>query len=96
MPVNLRIYILGTCYVPPIVLSRCYSSFNRQTTTWICTIFFFFVFLPFLRLLPAAYGGSQARSLIGVVVTSLCHSRSYAGSQPYMQPTPQLIATPNP
>ena len=33
--------------------------------------FFFFVFLPFLGPLPAAYGGSQARGPIGTVAASL-------------------------
>ena len=31
--------------------------------------FFFFVFLLFLWAAPAAYGGSQARGLIGAVAT---------------------------
>jgi len=35
--------------------------------------FFFFVFCPF-RATPMAYGGSQARGLIGAVATSLHHS----------------------
>ena len=44
--------------------------------------FFFFVFLPFLGPLPAAYGGSQARGLIGAVAISLHQSHSNAGSEP--------------
>ena len=42
--------------------------------------FFFFVFLSFLRPLPAAYGGSQARGLIGAVDASLHQSYSNEGS----------------
>ena len=45
---------------------------------------------------PAAYGGSQARGLIGAVATGLHHSHSNAGSEPRLQPTPQLMATPDP
>ena len=45
---------------------------------------------------PAAYGGSQARGRIGAVAASLNHSHSNAGSETYLQPTPQLTATPDP
>ena len=51
----------------------------------------FFVFLPFSRAVPAAYGDSQARGLIGAVAASLRHSN--AGSKPSLRPTPQLTAT---
>ena len=57
---------------------------------------FFFVFLLFLWAIPAAYGGSQARGLIGAVATGLRQSHSNAGSEPHLQPTPQLKATPDP
>ena len=55
--------------------------------------FFFFVFCLF-RAVPMAYGGSQVRDLIRAVATSLRQSHSNTGSQPCMQPTPQLTATP--
>ena len=45
---------------------------------------------------PAAYGGSQARGRIRAVAASLCQSHSNAGSEPRLQPTPQLMATPDP
>ena len=44
---------------------------------------------------PAAYGGSQARGLIGAVATGLRQSHSNAGSEPRLQPTPQLTAMPD-
>ena len=44
---------------------------------------------------PAAYGGSQARGPIGAVATGLRQSHSNAGSEPRLQPTPQLTATPD-
>ena len=44
---------------------------------------------------PAAYGGSQARGRIGAVATSLRQSHSNSGSEPRLQPTPQLTATPD-
>ena len=59
-------------------------------------LFFFFVFLPFLGPLPAAYAGSQVRGLIGAVASGLRHSHSNAGSKPHVRPTPQLTAMPDP
>ena len=46
----------------------------------------------FLRAAPAAYGGSQARGLIGAVAAGLLHSHSDTGSEPRVRPTPQLTA----
>ena len=42
---------------------------------------------------PTAYGGSQARGRIGAVAAGLRQSHSNAGSEPRLQPTPQLTAT---
>ena len=39
-----------------------------------------------------AYGDSQARGQIGAVAAALHHSHSNAGSEPYLRPTPQLMA----
>ena len=39
-----------------------------------------------------ADGGSQARGQIGAVAAGLHHSRSNAGSESHLQPTPQLKA----
>ena len=44
---------------------------------------------------PAAYGGSQARGLIGAVATGIRQTHSNEGSEPRLQPTPQLTATPD-
>ena len=58
----------------------------------------FFVFCLF-RAAPTAYGGSQARGLIGAVAARLHHSHSLhsiMGSEPRLQPTPQLMAMPDP
>ena len=41
-----------------------------------------------------AYGGSQARGRTEVVVDSLCHSHSNAGSEPFLRP--KLMATLDP
>ena len=57
---------------------------------------FFFGLLCLFRATPTAYGGSQARGLIGAVAASLRQSQSNAGSEPRLRPTPQHTATPNP
>ena len=60
-----------------------------------------FVFLSFVVVVaiswaaPVAYGGSQARGPIGAVATGLRQSHSNAGSEPRLQPTPQLMGTPD-
>ena len=64
-------------------------------------LLFYFLFYLFIHLFifsratPAAYGGSQARILIGAIAAGLRHSHSNVGSEPCLQPTPQLMATPD-
>ena len=86
-----------TCYVfiwsPPGMqkflrqgLNLCHSSDNVRS----------FSFFAFSRAAPTAYGGSQARRLIGAAAVGLRQSHSNAGFKPSLQPTPQLTATPDP
>ena len=56
------------------------------------SLFFFCLFAFFSRAAVVAYGGSQAKGLIGAVAASLHQSHSNAGSKPCLQPTPQLMA----
>ena len=56
---------------------------------------FIYLFLLF-RVIPAAYGGSQARGQIGAIAVGLHHSHSNAGSEPHLRPIPQLKATLDP
>ena len=59
--------------------------------------YFFFVFcFAFSRAAPVAYRGPQASGLIRATAASLHHSHSDAGSEPCLQPTPQLMAAPDP
>ena len=61
--------------------------------------FIFLFFGPFFAIswaTPAGYGGSQARGQIRAVAAGLCQSYSNVGSEPCLQPTPQLTATPDP
>ena len=63
-------------------------------------LFILFIYLfclpTFSRAAPAAYGGSQARSLIEAVAAGLHQSHSNTRSQPCLQATPQLMTTPDP
>ena len=53
---------------------------------------FFFLF----RAAPTPYGSYQARGWIGATAADLHHSHSNMGSEPHLQPTPQVTATPDP
>ena len=57
---------------------------------------FFFFFFVFSRATSVTYGGSQTRGRIEAVAASLRQSHSNAGSQLRLQPTPQLMAMPDP
>ena len=63
-------------------------------------VFFLFCFVlscfVFSRAAPVAYGGTQARGLIGAAAASLHHSHSNMGSELHLQSAPQLMATPDP
>ena len=61
-----------------------------------CLFVFWLLAFVLFRAAPAAYGGSQARGLIGAVAAGLHQSHSNEGSEPSLQPTPQLAATPDP
>ena len=43
-----------------------------------------------------AYEGSQARGQIGAAAVSVYHSHSNAGAESLLQPTPPLMAMPDP
>ena len=46
--------------------------------------FFFFCLFAFSRAVPMAYGGSQARGLIGTGATGIHQSHSTMGSEPLL------------
>ena len=79
------------------------SFFLRLSNISLCInhVFFLFVCFCFFFLLSfrasvVAYGRSRVRGWIGAVATGLHHSHSNLGSEHHLQPTPQLMATPNP
>ena len=57
---------------------------------------FFYLFILVFRAITVAYGGSQARGLIGAVAAGLRHSHNNAISELCLRSTPQLTAMPDP
>ena len=73
------------------------SIYNNVCFFFLCLLSFFFFCL--FTAAPAAYGGSQARGLIGTVAAGLHHSHpshSNSRSEPHLWPTPELTATLDP
>ena len=56
------------------------------------TYVLFFPFLFLFRVTPTTHGSFQASGQIRATAVSLCHSHSNVGSEPRLQPTPQLNA----
>ena len=69
------------------------SNFHLLRKNW---VLFIYLFILLFGATPMAYGGSQARGLIGAIAVSLGHSHSKARSEQCLQPTPQLMATQDP
>ena len=51
-----------------------------------------FLCVCLFRAALVAYGGSLAGGRVGAVASCLCQSHSKVGSEPSLQPTPQLMA----
>ena len=58
-------------------------------------MFFCLFVFRFCRAALMAYEGSQTRGPIRAIVASLHYSHSKAGSELHLQPTPQVMATPD-
>ena len=71
-------------------LAICIVFFGEIFLWVICPLFFSCSFMA----RPMAYRSSLARGQIGAVAASLHHSHSNAGSEPHLQPTPQLATMP--
>ena len=69
---------------------------TERTLFYFIIIINLFIYFANSWAAPAAYGGSQARGPIGAIAASLYHSHRHAGSEPCLQPTPQLPAMPDP
>ena len=81
-----RQFCFQVCYYiqPFLQPSECYL--------FMCVCVISFCLFTISRAAPTAYGGSQARGLIGAIVTGLRQSHGNTGSKLCLQPTPQLMA----
>ena len=73
-----------------LMTACCFHTPNVLKTLIFCLLVCLF------RAVPTAHGGSQARGQIAAVVSGLCHSHSNSRSEPHLQTTRQLVATPDP
>ena len=73
-------------------LSVCPLLFNGLFMFYFKLFLFFFCLSAISWATPSAYGGSQARGCIGAVASGLHQSHSNLGSEPHLQPTPQLVS----
>ena len=83
-------------------------SLSEIFLRFIYLFIFVFFFFAFFMAAPVTYGGSEAyggsqvyggslaRGPIGAVAAGLCQSHGNAGSEPRLQPIPQLMAMPDP
>ena len=82
---SLRIFSCVLCFILAV---------EKSFVPFILFYFILFYFILFIyclfRATLRAYGGSQARGPVGAVAASLCQSHSNSGSEPRLQPTPQL------
>ena len=60
-----------------------------------CVLSFFLFFFSYFFGPTTAYEISQARGRITAIAASLRHNHTNVGSKPCLQPTPQLMATPD-
>ena len=65
---------------------------DERAFFFVLFLFLFFFCFCFFIATPVAYGVSQARGLIGATAAGLHQSHRNAGSEPHLQPTPQLMA----
>ena len=78
------------------------SVFSMSGNLTYTLFYFLFLFIYFFCLFAiswaasVAYGGSQAKGPIGAVAAGLYQSHTNAGSEPRLQPIPQLTAMPDP
>ena len=80
-----------TCYINLFVLFDLPHANERSLKEF--SLFFVCLFVCFyFRAVSVAYGGSQARALIGATAAGLHHSHSNEGYESCLRPIPQLTA----
>jgi len=70
------------CFHVLTIVNR--AAMNMQVHVLFLSFFFFGLLFLYFKATLVAYGGSQARSLIGAVATGLCQSHSNTGSEPHL------------
>uniref|UniRef100_A0A8D1SUR3 Uncharacterized protein n=1 Tax=Sus scrofa TaxID=9823 RepID=A0A8D1SUR3_PIG len=94
---SLPIWIPFICFVCLIAVVRTSNTMlNKRVMRMGILVLFQIFFFFFFRATHTAHGGSQARDRIRGTVASLCHNHSNSESKLHLQPTPQLMATPDP
>ena len=82
---------------PQFLTSHCVGLGNLLVSLiFICLFIFFFCLFAISWAALTAYGGSQARGRIRAIAAGICQGHSNVGSEPRLQPTPQLRALPDP
>ena len=77
----------------PVAQSQLFpQALSLSSPTFVCILFVCVSVSVFLAY--GAYGGSQARGLIGATAAGLHHS--HTRSEPHLRPTPQFMATLDP
>ena len=89
-----------TCLIPSLRAfnpwSECLGLLFIYLYSFFLVVVVFLILFCFFRAVPAAYGGSQARSRIKAAAAGPHPSHSNVGSKPHLQPIPQLMAMPDP
>ena len=95
---KLLLDIFALCFFPTLMYFFLRSKFDSLLTSLCLAVAFlkFFFFFLLFRIIPVAYGSSQARGWIGATAACLHHSHSNARSEPCLQPAPQFTETPDP
>ena len=84
-------FFLGLRYIiRKIKISKGTATWSLTVTEMLLFVFFFF------KATPEAYGSSWAKGQIRAGAAGLYHSHSNTRSEPHLQPTLPLAATPDP
>ena len=79
----------------PIICKMGRKELRLHIKITACNFIYIYIYILLFRATPVAYGGSQARDQIGAAAAGLHQSHSNARSEPHLQSTPQLTATPD-
>ena len=95
-PQALQLHTFLVIWLPLWLPMSSVNSLSLPLWSFYWVLCWSFLYSFFLRAAPAAYGNSQAWDKIRAAAANLHHSHSNARSKPHLQPTPQLLAVPDP